>query len=225
MAPKRGAQNPLVTAKRDRLLTVIARREQWRADLTLVRRLHADVTAAERILSGTTVEAAGLPVTNAMVRDAYAAWCDALRTRSADPTTSAPERQGLRHFLHVTTNMTPRLFHCYELANMPRTNNAMEGFIRSVKTRYRRVSGRKNWNAYLIRYGARVAFYEARARTGELGGLGAEMRHVPRTDWRNGRRAQQQRQQEQLKQHRVRHRRDAYLADLEAQWASLEPRT
>ncbi len=31
--------------------------------------------------------------------------------------------------------------------------NEMEGYIRGLKTRYRRISGRKNWNAYLLRYG------------------------------------------------------------------------
>jgi len=42
--------------------------------------------------------------------------------------------------------MLPRLFHCDDVAGMPRTNSDLEGFIRSVKTRYRRISGRKNWN-------------------------------------------------------------------------------
>jgi len=40
-----------VAAKRDRLLTVIGRRERWRDDLTRIRRLHAVVTDAEAILS------------------------------------------------------------------------------------------------------------------------------------------------------------------------------
>jgi hypothetical protein len=121
--------------------------------------------------------------------------------------------------------MSPRLFNCYDLQALPRTNNDMEGFIRSVKTRYRRVSGRKNGNRYLIRYGARVAFYEARCRTGEVSEMSAGMRQVNTYRWRQGRAEQTARQQEQLKQHRVRHRRDAYLADLEARWAALESRT
>jgi hypothetical protein len=71
------------------------------------------------------------------------------------------ERRCLAHFLHVTANMAPRLFACYDMPALPRTNNDLEGLIRSVKTRYRRISGRKNWNRYLIRYGARVAFYRS----------------------------------------------------------------
>jgi hypothetical protein len=38
---------------------------------------------------------------------------------------------------------------------------------------------------------------------------------------REGRAEQQARQQEQIKQHRVRHRRTDFLADLEARWAAL----
>jgi hypothetical protein len=59
----------------------------------------------------------------------------------------------------------------------------MEGFIRSVKTRYRRISGRKNWNRYLIRYGARVAFYEAGSRNGELEAMTEGMRRVNAYRW------------------------------------------
>lgn len=108
---------------------------------------------------------------------------------------------------------------------MPRTNNDMEGFIRSVKTRYRRVSGRKNWNRYLIRYSARVAFYEASFRTGELTEMSEGMRRVQPYSWRQRRSEQTARQQEQLNQYWVRHRPNSYLADLEARWAALYPCT
>jgi len=215
----------VVTAKRARLLDVISRREQWRDELSLVGRLPADVITAERILSGVTLQQEQQPVTNLSVQRRYEQWCAELRERLTSATLSETERRCLSHFLHVTTNMSPRLFNCYDLEAMPRTNNDMEGFIRSVKTRYRRVSGRKNWNRYLIRYGARVAFYEARARTGELDEMTKRMGRVRAYRWRQGRAEQTARQQEQLKQYRVRHRRDAYLADLEARWAALEPRT
>jgi hypothetical protein len=200
---------------------VLARREQWRSDLDLVRRLHADVVAAEAILSGAALEAVGQPVTNMTVRERYAAWCGHLRVRCADLTLAETERRCLAHFLHVTTNMAPRLFRCYDMIGMPRTNNDMEGFIRSIKTRYRRISGRMQWNRYLIRYGARVAFYAARARSGELGEMTDSLRRVRASRWREGRTEQTARQQEQLKQYRARHRREAFLADLEARWAAV----
>jgi len=210
-----------VAAKRDRLLTVLGRRERWREDLTRIQRLHTVVTDAEAILSGAKLEAQHQPVTNATVRAQYTAWCATLQTRLAGTDLDATERQGLAHFLHMAANMAPRLFACDDELALPRTNNDLEGFIRSVTTRYRRVSGRKHWNRSLIRYGARVAFYEARARAGELDGLDEELRGVSAARWRAGRAEQQARQQEQIKQHRVRHRRTAFLADLEARWAAL----
>ncbi|MBK9941539.1 MAG: hypothetical protein IPP13_07960 [Kouleothrix sp.] len=214
-----------MTAKHACLRDILARREQWRDELKLVRRLHGDVLAAAGILSGATLEKEQQRVTNASVQQRYAQWCEELRERLTSTTLSETERRCLSHFLHVTTNMSPQLFNCYDLEAMPRTNNDMEGFIRSVKTRYRRVSGRKNWNRYLIRYGTRVAFYEARSRSGELAEMTAGMRRVNGYRWRQDRLAQTARQQEQLKQHRVRHQRDAYLADQEARWAALHPRT
>src|SRR2546427_3550360 len=46
----------------------------------------------------------------------------------------------------------------YDRKDFPRTNNDMERSIRGLKTQYRRVSGRKNWNAYLLRDGRSVAY-------------------------------------------------------------------
>ncbi len=64
-------------------------------------------------------------------------------------TLHADEQRCLEHFLAVTQSQRPRLLYCYDVEGLPRTNNTMEGYIHSLKTRYRRVSGRKNWNSYL----------------------------------------------------------------------------
>jgi len=49
------------------LLAVIARREQWRADRSLVQRLHADVSAADAIVSGATLTKEQQPVCRARI--------------------------------------------------------------------------------------------------------------------------------------------------------------
>ena len=66
----------------------------------------------------------------------------------------------LHHFVGVLHRLQPYLLSWTKDARLPRTNNDLERFIRAIKTRYRRISGRKNWNAYLLRYGRRTAFYE-----------------------------------------------------------------
>ena len=57
----------------------------------------------------------------------------------------------------VSLSLRPHFIQCYELEGLPRTNNGMEQYIRHLKTRYWRISGRKNWNAYLLRYGSSIA--------------------------------------------------------------------
>jgi hypothetical protein len=188
--------------------------------------MHTRLLEAERILSGDALRVDNLTVTNATVGQRFDAWCAALRDQVPDACQSPTERRCLLHFLHVTDNMRPRLIQCYDLEGLPRTNNDMEGFIRSIKTRYRRISGRKNWNRYLLRYGRRVAYYEAQVRLGaSVSDLDAQVCGISRRRWRAARAAQRVCQEEQLKQYRVRHRREQFLAQLEARWAKTTERT
>lgn len=197
-----------------------ARRTRWHTEVDVVRRMHARVLEAERILSGDALRADKQSVTNASVGQRFDAWCCSLQAQMQDSSLTEPERQCLEHFVHVTQNMREHLIECYDLDDLPRTNNDMEGFIRSIKTRYRRISGRKNWNRYLLRYGRRVAYYEAGVRmTGAPSAIEACARRVPHDRWRKARIEQRRCQEEQLKQYRVRHRRQQFLAGLEARWA------
>src|SRR5437764_14174926 len=68
------------------------------------------------------------------------------------------EQECLTEFLQVLSNLRPHLVQCYDHQDFPRTNNEMERSIRGLKTQYRRISGRKNWNAYLLRYVRCVAY-------------------------------------------------------------------
>jgi hypothetical protein len=188
--------------------------------------MHTRVLEAEQILSGEALRADNLSITNASVGQRFDAWYLTLQAQLQDPALIGPERQCLEHFVHVTRNMRPHLMKCYDLGDLPRTNNDMEGFIRSIKTRYRRISGRKNWNRYLLRYGRRVSYYEAYVRMGTSPAeIDACICAVSHGRWRTTRAAQRARQEEQLKQYRVRHRRTQFLAGLEARWAETTPRT
>ncbi len=203
-----------------------ARRTRWHTEVSVVRRMHTRVLEAEQILSGDALRAGNLSVTNASVGQRFDAWCRSLQAQLQDGALIGPERECLEHFVHVTQNMRPHLIRCYDLDDLPRTNNDMEGFIRSIKTRYRRISGRKNWNRYLLRYGRRVSYYEASVRMGASPAeIDAGIRAVAHGRWRTTRATQRARQEEQLKQYRVRHRRAQFLSGLEARWAETTPRT
>jgi len=210
----------------NRLKELIGRRERWREELTSVRHMHTRVLAAEQILSGDRLRASGLLVSNTTVGQCFNDWCATLRQQLTDASVRETERRCLEHFLHVTDNMRPQLIQCYDLPSLPRTNNDMEGFIRAIKTRYRRISGRKNWNRYLLRYGRRVAYYEAWVRLPQgARDSDARVRQVSHDRWRTVRAEQRRCQEEQLKQYRVRHRRAQFLAGLEARWAEATQRT
>jgi hypothetical protein len=47
------------------------------------------------------------------------------------------------HFLKVTRSYWPGLFACYDVADLPRTNNELEQFFGSYRYHERRASGRK----------------------------------------------------------------------------------
>lgn len=109
---------------------------------------------------------------------------------------------------------------CYEREDFPRTNNDMERSIRALKTQYRRVSGRKNRNAYLLRYGRCVA-YAAWWEQDEVHRhqLQHQIAQLDRGRWRELRQQTTRAQQEQLTRFRFRHQRSSVLASLEARWS------
>ena len=49
----------------------------------------------------------------------------------------------VRHFVKVSRSYWPGLFHCYEVADLPRTNNDLEHVFGSHRYHERRASGRK----------------------------------------------------------------------------------
>jgi hypothetical protein len=52
-------------------------------------------------------------------------------------------QEALAHFRKVTRSYWPGLFRCYEVADLPRTNNDLEQFFGSYRYHERRCSGRK----------------------------------------------------------------------------------
>lgn len=134
---------------------------------------------------------------------------------------SQTERKNLTEFLRVLHNARPYLIQCYDGEKFPRTNNEMEGSIRKIKTRYRRISGRKNWGTYLLRYGRSIAFYEWWSASPERWEQFERLaKKIDKEDWKRIRKETLSAQSEQLKRFRFRHKREAFLATLEERWAS-----
>ncbi len=131
----------------------------------------------------------------------------------------APYAHCLAHFVGVLTRRQPHLFVWTSTPGLPRTNNDLERFIRAMKTRYRRMSGRKNWQAYLLRYGQRIAFYEASSLVADVAAVECHVRQVAYAQWPTARRDQRPLDHRLRTQFRFTHRRTTLLRSLEERWA------
>ncbi len=213
----------VVAQKRARLLTILAERATWASQLMQVKRMHGWVLEAEHLLDGSWAEP-GEVVNNATVASRLDGWREQMATLQTVATLSQLERECLSQFLQVLSNLRPYLVQCYDRKDFPRTNNEMERSIRSLKTQYRRISGRKNWNAYLLRYGRCVAYAswweQDAAHRQQLERRAGQLDHAR---WREVRRETTAAHSEQLTRFRFRHKRAAYLSSLEERWATAAP--
>ncbi len=212
--------SPLCAQKLTRLQAIVAERAAWTDQLAQVKRLHGWLLEVEHLLDKNLAQE-GEGVSNATVSSRLDAWREQMATRLSDGTLCEREREYLTEFLQVLSNLRPSLVQCYDREEFPRTNNDMEGSIRRLKTRYRRISGRKNWNTYLLRYGRSVAYYEwweyDAARRQQLVERASKL---DRARWRAMRHEATVAQHEQLTRFRFRHRRQVLLTSLEERWAS-----
>ena len=210
----------LAAQKLARLCAIVAERSAWSEQLAQVKRMQQWVLEVEHILDGSWVQG-GAKVSNAKVGRRLDAWRKRASRHLTDGTLSELEQECLTTFLQQLCNLRPHLVQCYNREGFPRTNNEMERSIRRLKMRYRRISGRKNWNSYLLRYGRSVAYSEwweqDAIRRQQL------VEHVCRLDrarWRELRRETTVAQREQLTRFRFRHKREAFLFSLEERWAT-----
>jgi hypothetical protein len=203
-----------------RLQTIVAERAAWADQLAQVKRLHSWLLEVEHLLDESLVSA-GEEVSNGTVGSRLDRWRERMATQLTAGSLSELERECLTEFLQVLSNLRPHLVQCYDRQDFPRTNNDMERSIRGLKTQYRRVSGRKNWNAYLLRYGRCVAYaawWEQDTAHRTL--LEQRVARLDRVRWRELRRETTVAQREQLTRFRFRNIRQALLASLEERWAT-----
>lgn len=190
---------------------------QWQKPFTQLERMRQWVYEAEEILAAQWL--AEDELSNEKVGTRFDEWCKGLKQLAQGGGLSEVEAGCLSHFLKITASLRPHLIQCYSLSGLPRTNNEMEGFIRKLKTRYRRVSGRKNWSSYLLRYGRSVAYYEYLAQS-ELSEteVAQILGRVDRQGWREVRILDRREAEEQLKKTRFRRDPVKFLSTLAERW-------
>jgi len=176
------------------------------------------VLEAEHIFDGSWASQAE-EIRNAEVGRRFDAYLERLSHFVEAQERTEDEKCRLGHLLKVFIHLRPGLVQCYDIERFPRTNNELERTIRAIKMQYRRISGRKNWNAYLLRYGRCVAYQEWwQHQPDGKAQLHARLRQVTPSSWRLVRQETRQCHMEQLNRFRFRHRPLDYLDALEMRW-------
>jgi hypothetical protein len=119
----------------------------------------------------------------------------------------------LAHFQKVTQSYWPGLFHCYDDADVPRTNNDLEQFFGAHRYHERRATGRKRASPALVLRGAvrMVACAATRLRSFAGEELAPEHLH----HWQTLRQQLENRRQQRVRRSRFRRHPAAYLERLE----------
>jgi hypothetical protein len=128
----------------------------------------------------------------------------------------APE---IAHFLKVTRSYWPGLFHCYDIPDLPRTNNDLEHLFGSYRHQERRITGHKRASPTLVLRGAVRIVAAVATRLHAFSA--ADLAQEDPEPWRALRTQLDRRHQQRLLQHRFRRHPDDYLADLEARLVQL----
>jgi hypothetical protein len=118
------------------------------------------------------------------------------------------------HFLKVTKSYWRGLFHCYEIPELPRTNNELEQTFGAVRHAERRATGRKSASPGLVVRGAVRVIAAVVTRLVRFGP--AQLRPHDPAALAQMRQELEQRQEARRAQYRFRRDPDAYLQRAES---------
>ncbi len=117
------------------------------------------------------------------------------------------------HFLKVTRSYWSGLFHCYDIENLPRTNNDLEQTFGKWRHHQRRCTGQKVAPATAVTRGS-VQLTTALA-TLQKSFSASDLAAVPHQQWQQLRSTLRQHQQKRVQQRQFRRSSQTYLAQLE----------
>ena len=169
------------------------------------------------------------PPSGTAVRARVEAYLDDLTARCHDGhqgEIAAWLRPKVEHVATILRRLGEGLYHCYDVPELPRTDNDMEQCYRRVKTEQRRITGRKRADAFVVRVGGFAVYATAMATATATGAtteatLLQQLGAVPADEWQRERTTLRANQDRQTKTRRFRLYPDAYLAALEARWTCL----
>lgn len=80
--------------------------------------------------------------------------------QTKDRLTSEEDSKFIAGLMSYSKGFWKGLFTFYDHPILPRTNNNLELFFRKIKQRYRRITGSRTWNRYIMRHGEYIVFAE-----------------------------------------------------------------
>ena len=118
-------------------------------------------------------------------------------------------------FLKVTASYWPGLFHCYDVVDLPRTNNDLEHVFGSTRYHERRATGRKQASPGLVVRGSVRVVATIVTQNNHFNGSDLAPRDL--AQWRTLRKQVDYRHEARCEQHRFRKDPERYLHALEEQ--------
>jgi len=129
------------------------------------------------------------------------------------PTSSETLATMLSIFRKVTMSYWPGLFHCYDVPDLPRTNNELEQYFGSARYHERRATGRKQASPGLVVCGAVRVVASVASRLHPFSG--PELCPTDLARWRTLRSELNYRHEARRMQYRFRQSPERYLVTLE----------
>ena len=150
--------------------------------------------------------------TGAQVRETYLAWIAHMQEQK---TSLGELSTAIDHFVEITGNFAPGLFQCYDVPDLPRTNNDLEHCFGVARAHERRATGRRGAIPGVVVRGSVRLMAVVVAQQEDL--QAADLQPTDYQAWRQLRMQLQYRRGTRRKQFRFRKDPAAYLAALEAQ--------
>lgn len=150
--------------------------------------------------------------TGAQVRETYLAWVAQMQEQQAS---LGALSTAIEHFVEITENFAAGLFECYDVPDLPRTNNDLEHCFGVARAHERRATGRRGAIPGVVVRGSVRLMAVLVTKCEDL--QAADLQPSDYRRWRELRSQLQYRQEARRKQLRFRKDPAAYLAALEAQ--------
>jgi hypothetical protein len=150
--------------------------------------------------------------TGVQVQERYLAFMTQMQERSAD---LGELSSAIDHFVKITESFAHGLFHCYDVADLPRTNNDLEHCFGIARFHERRATGRRGAIPGVVVRGSVRLVAVLVSKQEDL--QAADLQPSDYQTWRDLRAQLHSRQETRRQQFRFRKDPAAYLVALEAQ--------